>query len=79
MMNGRPAVVENVFEDPRIPVAAYRPTFVRSLVIVPVGERTAIAAIGAYWANPHRATTEQVGALQSLADHTGRAMQRLEG
>jgi hypothetical protein len=33
MMQGRPAVIEDVYQDPRIPIEAYRPTFVRSLAI----------------------------------------------
>lgn len=77
MMNAQPAVIENVFEDPRIPVEAYQPTFVRSLVMMPVGEQMPIAAIGSYWAKPYRATTEQVALLRSLAAHTSGAMMRL--
>lgn len=77
MMSRRPAVIENVFEDPRIPTDAYQPTFVRSLVMVPVGENAPIAAIGNYWAKHHRATAEQLAWLTELAAHTGRAITRV--
>ncbi|HVL13851.1 MAG TPA: GAF domain-containing protein, partial [Gemmata sp.] len=36
MTNRRPAVIEDVFADPRVPHEAYRPTFVKSLVVVPI-------------------------------------------
>ncbi len=39
MQHREPAVVEDVYDDPRIPQDLYRPTFVRSLVVVPIGAR----------------------------------------
>src|SRR5580700_7603312 len=36
MMNRRPAVIEDVFADARVPQDTYRPTFVKSLVVVPI-------------------------------------------
>jgi hypothetical protein len=79
MMYRQPAIIENIFEDPRIPVDVYRRTFVRSLAMVPVGKQTPIAAIGNYWAKHHRATPEQIWLLQSLATHTSHAMDRIGG
>lgn len=49
MLHGEPAVVPDILTDPRIPQAAYATTYVRSLVMVPVGT-PAVAAIGTYWA-----------------------------
>lgn len=77
MMYRKPVVIEDVLSDPRIPVDAYRPTFVRSLAMVPVGEDTPIAAIGNYWAKTYRATPEQVLVLQALATATSDAMKRV--
>ncbi|MES2692284.1 MAG: GAF domain-containing protein [Verrucomicrobiota bacterium] len=77
MMYRKPAVIENIFEDPRIPVDVYRATFVRSLVMVPVGERLPIAAIGVYWAKVYRATPIQLGLLQTLARATNAAIEKL--
>jgi len=39
MLNRQPAVIEDIYADPRIPADAYRPTFVRSLAMVPIATR----------------------------------------
>lgn len=67
MAHGRPAVIADVFADPRVPADAYRPTFVKSMAMVPVGTGTMVAAIGAYWAAPHAATRDDVEILEALA------------
>src|SRR5262245_9048070 len=38
MLHRRPAVIEDIYADDRIPHDAYRPTFVKSLVMVPIME-----------------------------------------
>ncbi len=63
----RTVVIEDVFEDARIPHHLYRPTFVRSLAMVPVRAEDPVGAIGAYWAVRHRATSREVGLLEALA------------
>jgi signal transduction histidine kinase len=60
-------VIEDVFADPRVPHELYRPTFVRSLAMVPVGAEAPIGALGAYWAHPHRPAAEEVRLLEALA------------
>ncbi|HEV2060686.1 MAG TPA: GAF domain-containing protein, partial [Solirubrobacteraceae bacterium] len=50
MLHGEPATVEDVFDDPRIPQDLYRPTFVKSLLVVPIRVRAPLGAIGMYWA-----------------------------
>jgi signal transduction histidine kinase len=77
MLNREAAVIEDIYQDPRIPVEAYRPTFVRSLVMVPIRKESPIAAIGNYWARPHRATDEELRLLQALADSTSVAMENV--
>ena len=66
------AIVEDVFSYERIPERtkdeAYRPTFVRSLVMAPVRAHDPLGAIGAYWAKPHRASQREVQMIQALAD-----------
>lgn len=44
MSHGEPVVVPDVYADPRIPHAAYRPTFVKSMAMVPVRDVDPIAA-----------------------------------
>src|SRR5262249_27757171 len=63
--------------DPRIPLSAYEPTFVRSLVMVPIRASRPIGAIGNYWARRHSATAAEVRLLQALADTTAVAMENV--
>src|SRR5262245_53994159 len=78
MLNRKPAVIEDIFADPRVPVDAYRPTFVKSLVMVPIRTEAPIGAIGNYWAKPRLATTEEVELLQALANTTAVAMENVQ-
>ena len=68
MLHRQTVVIEDIYADDRIPHAAYRPTFVRSLIMVPVRQEDPVAAIGAYWAQRHRATPSEVQMLQRLAN-----------
>jgi PAS domain S-box-containing protein len=63
----QPAVIEDIYADARVPVEAYRPTFVKSLAMVPVRATGPVGAIGAYWAERHRASEDEVRLLQALA------------
>jgi GAF domain-containing protein len=76
MLNQQHAVVPDIRLDARIPQQAYRPTFVRSLVMVPIRVQDPIGAIGAYWARPHQATDVQVALLSALATAAGPALTR---
>lgn len=75
MLHREPAVIEDVFADPRVPADAYRPTFVKSLVMVPIRAREPIGAIGAYWAKRRRPSEEEVALLQALADTASVALE----
>jgi signal transduction histidine kinase len=75
MIHRAPVVIEDVYADPRIPQDAYRPTFVKSLLMVPVGDEDPVAAIGAYWASRHRASSREVHLLQTLAGFVALALQ----
>ena len=77
MLHDDTAVVPDITVDERIPLEAYLPTFVRSLVMVPVGSPTPVAAIGAYWSHHYRATPGEIAALQDLAAQTATAIQRI--
>ncbi|MBS2023640.1 MAG: response regulator [Deltaproteobacteria bacterium] len=71
-------VIPDIYADARVPHDAYRPTFVKSLVMVPVRKEAPIAAIGNYWATPHTATADEVELIQALADSTSVAMENVE-
>lgn len=77
MLNRQVAVIEDIYADPRIPADAYRPTFVQSLVMVPIRTESPIGAIGTYWATRHAATEEEVRFLQTLADSTSIAIENV--
>jgi diguanylate cyclase (GGDEF)-like protein len=77
MLNREPAAIEDVYADARITHACYRPTFVRSLVMVPIRATDPIGAIGLYWAQRHVATEQEIGLARALADSTAVALQRV--
>jgi len=78
MVNRQVAVIPDIYTDPRIPLEVYRPTFVKSLVMVPVRQEDPIAAIGAYWAEPHEATSEELRVLQAMANAAALALRNVE-
>ncbi|WP_179469289.1 GAF domain-containing protein [Mycolicibacterium vinylchloridicum] len=62
--------------DERIPQEAYRPTFVRSLVMVPMLGPDPLGAIGVYWARPGQPDAGVVAALARLAGLAVAALHR---
>lgn len=78
MLNSQAAVIPDIYQDPRIPADAYRPTFVKSLVMVPIRLKSPIGAIGVYWAQERQATDAEVELLQALANTTSVAMENIE-
>ncbi len=70
MLNKQAVAIEDIYVDDRIPHDAYRPTFVKSLAMVPIRTAEPIGAIGNYWASHHVATADELKLLQSLADIT---------
>lgn len=78
MIHRQPAVIPDIYADARIPHDAYRPTFVKSLVMVPIRSSNPIGAIGNYWASSHVAQIEEVEILQALADATSVAMENVQ-
>lgn len=70
MINKKCVSIEDIYKDDRIPVEAYRPTFVKSLAMVPIRTMEPIGAIGNYWAKQHEPTVEELELLQTLADIT---------
>ena len=76
MLHKQSVVVEDITVDDRIPQEAYRPTFVRSLVMVPIRVAGPLGAIGAYWAKAYRAPESAVALLEQLAHAAGEALSR---
>jgi len=64
MQHRKTVAISDVRCDSRIPQEAYAPTFVRSLMMAPIGNPEPIAALGAYWSE--------------VMQHDGQALERLE-
>lgn len=74
MMHGKTAVIEDIFVDDRIPHDVYRKTFVKSLIMTPVGKDGAVAAIGAYWSEFRAFSEREVAVIVALAASVANAL-----
>jgi GAF domain-containing protein len=77
MLHKEAVCIADISVDDRIPLAAYRPTFVRSLVMVPIRAVDPVGAIGAYWASVGAANQRAIDALEKLAAATADAIDRI--
>lgn len=78
MLHKKAVIIPDIYADERVPVEVYRPTFVKTMVMVPVRQLDPIAAIGNYWAYHHTPSQDQVKLLQSLADITAVTIENIE-
>ena len=76
MLNAKTAVIEDVFADPRIPYDAYLPTFVKSLIMTPVGEKH-VTAMGAYWKDVRSFSEQDVATVENFAAMVGETLSGL--
>lgn len=74
----RAVAIYDIYQDPRIPQDAYRPTFVRSLAMVPLPQEEPIAAMGAYWDRVREISVEEVELLQTIANSAALALANAE-
>lgn len=77
MLHRQAVMIEDIYKDSRIPIDAYRPTFVKSLAMTPIRLNNPIGAIGTYWKDVHRPSPEQMEMLQALADTTSVALENV--
>ena len=73
MLHGQTAVIEDVFADPRIPHDVYRRTFVKSMIMTPVGEGR-VAAMGAYWKDRRQFSELEIITVKNFSGIVGRAL-----
>lgn len=64
-------IIPDVFADPRVPHAAYEPTFVKSMAMFPVGLDDPVAAVGAYWARTGEIDGETIELMLSATRSMG--------
>lgn len=74
MLHRETVVIEDIYADDRVPHAAYRPTFVKSMVMTPVRRDDPIAAIGAYWRRRRRPTANELRTLRWIANSAAVAL-----
>jgi hypothetical protein len=77
MLNNATAAIEDIFVDDRIPHDVYRKTFVKSLVMVPIGGDAPVAAMGTYWNEKSAFSAHDVTAVEALGAAVSEAMQRI--
>jgi two-component system CheB/CheR fusion protein len=77
MLHRQPTAIEDIYADPRIPIDAYRPTFVKSLAMMPIRTGDPLGAIGVYWARRRTVTADELRLLQGLADSTSIAIENV--
>lgn len=77
MTHGQTAIVPDIEADERIPVEAYRPTFVRSLAMTPVGLPDPRAAIGVYWSRVAVPAQDRVAAVAEVAGAAATVLARV--
>jgi PAS domain S-box-containing protein len=68
ILEQKPAIIEDIYADPRVPIESYESRFVKSLVMMPVRSRNPLGAIGVYWAQKRKAGDREVELLEALAD-----------
>lgn len=78
MLHKHSVAIEDIYQDSRIPQDAYRPTFVKSLAMVPIRTKEPVGAIGNYWAKHHEATPQEIELLQALADSASIAIEHVQ-
>jgi signal transduction histidine kinase/CheY-like chemotaxis protein len=67
--------IPDVFADPRVPKDAYRVTFVRSMLMVPIGTGEPVAAVGAYWSETGNPRPTEIALLEALARAASTALE----
>jgi len=68
ILQHKPAIVDDIYADSRLPIEAYQSTFVKSLVMIPVRSHDPLAALGVYFAQKRKANDREVALLEALAD-----------
>lgn len=77
IIEARPIHIPDIYSDSRVPVDAYRPTFVRSMAMYPIGLMGPSMAMGAYWATSGTIDPGTSALLASLARYAGVTLGRV--
>ncbi len=77
ILDGHPILIPDIYLDPRVPLAAYEPTFVRRLAAYPIGLMDRSMALGVYWDTPGPIDPALSPLLASLARFAGVTLGRV--
>ncbi len=77
MLHNRSVIIPDIETDPRVPLASYARTSIRTLAMVPVGAPEPMAAIGAYWCAFVEPDAGTLRRLEMLGQAAGTALARL--
>lgn len=77
MSHRQTVVIPDILFDPRVPQEAYRQTFVRSMMMAPMGNEAPHGALGAYWAHSYTPSSAEIAALEGIAAAAGTALRSL--
>lgn len=74
MLHKQTAVIPDIAQDARIPMHLYSDTFVRSLVMVPIGIEP-IGSLGAYWGEIYQPSEYEIESVETLARAAATALE----
>lgn len=78
MAHRQSTTIQDIYSDSRIPAEVYRPTFVKSLAMVPIRVKDPNGAIGVYWAREKEVTANELKLLEALANSTSIAIENIQ-
>jgi hypothetical protein len=78
MTENRPIIIDDIYADDRVPIEAYRSTFVKSMAMFPIGVGEPRMAMGAYWASAGPIDPEAIALLGNLARAASPVFDRVE-
>ena len=79
MLQNRAILVPDILDDLRVSLATYAPTFVRSLLMLPVGSVRPRLALGAYWSAAGPIDPQAVDLLSQLTGQARLVLERIQG
>lgn len=77
MLQRESVAIRDIAQDDRVPYEFYRPTFVRSMAMVPVRRDDPVGAIGAYWSDHYEAPPAVIAILERLARAAATAIENV--
>jgi len=77
ILNRETVCIPDIYQDHRVPHQYYKNTFVRSLVMAPIGSADPIGAIGSYWRTVYEPSPEEIDTIETLARATALALEHV--